>query len=96
MARSRKILALLFELRAENGNVGQIIAWLDDWGLSPHLVPAHPDQSLLDCTAGDIVMFKRRIRLDVVRIKPWRTNCCTDETQVDWIVSGRDWERQTP
>ena len=89
----KKLLALMFDLRAENGNVGTLIAWLNESGQATHLKHSHPQRSLLEARAGDRLVFRNRHVVTVLRIKPWRTTECRDETQYDWIKSGMDWER---
>jgi hypothetical protein len=88
----RKALALMFDLRAENGRTGTLIAWLDESGNGKHLKHTHPSRSLKDAKAGDRVVFKDRYILTVLRVKPWRTTECKDETEYDWIRSAADWE----
>ena len=88
----RKILALLFEVIAESGDIRSLIAWLDETGNSRFLYPVHPERTLLDVTAGDALIYKREIRLVVRRLKPWRTSECKDETAYQEVICGRDWE----
>lgn len=88
----RRILALLFELAAEDGRIWTLIAWIDARGNSRYLYPAHPDRCLLDVTAGDLLIFKQTKKLTVRRLKPWRTSECRDETAYREIVCGRAWE----
>ena len=83
---------MLFELDADDGTIWTLVAWLDQCGKSKFLYPAHPGRTLLDVTAGDLLIFKRQIRLVVRRLKPWRTSECRDETAYSEIVCGRDWE----
>ena len=44
----RKIYALLFELKTNDGGIRLLIAWLDRFGNSKYLLPAHPDKCLLE------------------------------------------------
>jgi hypothetical protein len=90
---SHKVLALMFELRAENGRTGVLIAWLDQLGQGKHLRHSHPSRTLLEAKAGDRLVFKGQHLLTVVRVKPWRATDCRDETQYDWVTSGAAWER---
>ena len=76
----RKIYALLFELKTDDGGIWLLIAWLDRFGNSKSLLPAHPDKCLLEMRAGDVVTFRRKDILVVKRLKPWRTSECKDET----------------
>jgi len=88
----RKALALMFDLRANNGRTGRLIAWLDESGNGKHLKHTHPSRPLKDAKAGDRVVFHGRHILTVLRVKPWRTTECRDETEYDWVRSGADWE----
>ena len=80
---------------------GVILQDLDDmaaeWGVNQivngkHLYPAHPDRTLMDVKAGEMLVFKRRGQLMIKRLKPWRTRECKDDTQYEEIVCGREWE----
>jgi len=92
----RKILALLFEVIAESGDIRSLIAWLDETGNSRFLYPVHPGRTLLDVTAGDPLIYKRETRLIVRRLKPWRTSECKDEAAYREVTCGRDWEAGEP
>jgi len=92
MPANRKILDMLFELKTNDGGIRLLIAWLDRFGNSKYLLPAHPDKCLLEMRAGDVVTFRRREILVVKRLKPWRTSECKDETEYSEIVCGEDWE----
>lgn len=76
---SRKINALKFQLEADRGTI-ELIAWIQEDGNGKYLVPAHPDHSLMDVQAGDVVVFKRK-PMKVVRLKPWRTSERKEDTQ---------------
>ncbi len=88
----RRILALKFQLEATDGKILELIAWLEPDGNGKHLYPAHPDRTLMDVKAGDMLIFKRKDQLTIKRLKPWRTRECKDDTQYEEIVCGRDWE----
>ncbi len=88
----RRILALMFELRARNGSTESLIAWVDRLGDGKYLKHTHPDRSLLDAKAGDRVVFRGQDVFTVLKVKPWRTTECKDETQYHWVTCGRDWE----
>ena len=92
MPAIRKIHALIFQLQAENGGIWLLIAWIDRFGNSQYLLPAHPDKTLLEMRAGDVVTFRRKEILLIKRLKPWRTSECKDETEYTEIVCGEDWE----
>ena len=64
----RKIYALLFELKTDDGGIWLVIAWLDRFGNSKYLLPAHPDKCLLEMRPGDVVTFRRR------EIRQWRVH----------------------
>ncbi|GAB5440757.1 MAG: hypothetical protein Fues2KO_11060 [Fuerstiella sp.] len=82
---------MLFRLRAEDGTWCDLIAWLDRHGNGKHLWPYHPNKTLLDVRAGDIVIFRRE-QFRVLRLKPYRTSEAKDESQYSEITCGRDWE----
>ena len=92
MPTGRKILALLFELEADDGSIFLLIAWLDRFSNGKYLEPTHPDKTLLEVRAGDRLTFKRKHLFSIKRLKPWRTSECKDETQYTEIVCGEDWE----
>jgi len=90
---ARKIYALKFELEADTGIV-ELIAWIDQHGQSKYLEATHPDKTLMDMRAGDVVTFKRKQTMTVKRLKPWRTNECKDDTQYSEVESGAAWEAE--
>ncbi len=83
---------MLFELQANDGSLWQMIAWINEFGNGRYLVPAHPDRTLLDVQAGDVLIYKCTHHLTVRWLKPWRTSECKDETAYGEIVCGSDWE----
>ena len=85
-----KILALKFELETDSGSL-ELIAWIENDGNGKYLVPAHPSKTLLDMTAGDVVIWNRQ-QFTVKRLKPWRTTECKDDTQYREVESGAVWE----
>lgn len=89
---TRKILALLFDLKSTQGKTAQLIAWPDATGNGEFLRAEDPARNLLQMRTGDSVIFKDRYRLTVVRVKPWRTTECRDDTAYDWVESGATWE----
>ena len=83
---------MLFELQTNNGRLWQLVAWINESGNSRYLVSAHPDRTLLDVQAGDVLIYKQTHHLTVRRLKPWRTTECKDETAYREIVCGSGWE----
>lgn len=96
MSNNRKILALKFQLESVDGKIIELIAWLEPDGNGKYLYPAHPDKTLMDVKAGDVLIFNRKDQLTVKRLKPWRTRESKDDTQYSEIECGSDWESQRP
>ena len=82
------IHALMFEVEASSATF--LIAWLDDDGNSRTCHHAHPSKTLLDAEVGHVIVHKRR-PYRVVRVKPYRTSECRDETQYPWVTSGKEY-----
>ena len=93
MTTPRKILALQFDVEAEDGSMKLLIAWPDASGNGKLLVPAHPGKTLMDIKAGDVLIFNRKERFVVKRLKPYRTSEGKNDTEYAEIVSGAEWER---
>ncbi len=78
-----QITALQFEL-AGGPCTRYLIAWLDENGDGRWCRHAHPDKSLLDVEPGDVIVHKRT-QYTVLRVRPYRTNECRDESAYAWV-----------
>ena len=88
----RRCLAAMFELEDQHGRRRLLIAWIRDDGNGEFLLPAHPDRTLRDVSAGDVVIFNRQESLRVRRLKPYRTTECKDDQDYQEIGSIQEWE----
>ena len=70
----------------------QLVARLD--GDRRYTKHAHPDKTLLDAKAGDVVVNQRK-QYGVTAIKPYRTSLCRDESQYPFVTSGREFLEST-
>ena len=85
------IHAIMFEVEGRTTSSATfLIAWLDDDGNSLTCHHAQPNKTLLDAEVGHVIVHKRR-QYRVVRVKPYRTSECQDETRYPWVRCGRDY-----
>ena len=83
---------MLFELETVDGGLIELIIWPDANGNGTDTSPAHPDRTLMDVGAGDVIIH-HRTAYDVRRVKPYRATDCRDETEYPWVACGRDYEQ---
>ncbi len=89
-----EIYALQFEVEPSAPGGTYLIVWPDQTGNGQYTQPAHPDKTMLDVQAGDIVVHQRKTQFRVKRLRPYRTSECKSQDDYPWITSARDYLRQ--
>lgn len=84
-----KIHALMFDLESPPPPSRQLVAWLNEDGDGLATRHAHPDKTLLDARAGDVIVHQRK-QYVVSAVKPYRTSLCRDESQYPFVKNGRE------
>ena len=90
----RKILAMKFRLESPDKAIIELIAWLKEDGNGKFVCPAHPAKCLLDVRVGDVLTFMGKEHLVLLRLKPYRTTECKDDTEYSDITCGTEWEQR--
>ena len=82
-----KIHALQFHVErvdAPTDDTVFLIVWPEESGNGRYCHHSHPDKTVMDAKAGDVLVHKKRVRYRIKAVKVFRSSLCLDDTAHEW------------